>query len=90
MTRQFRRQVTRIKLRTTAQKRCPPDFARRILAAYAAHPAVWTGRAAIGHDPRCNLVRGGTCNCDCDITLSLPGGQIVTVDVDGVRKETRQ
>jgi len=82
MTRQFRRQLTRIRLRTAAQKRCPADFARRILAAYVAHPAAWNGRAAIGHDPRCMLRCGGT--CDCDITLSLPDGQIVTVD------ETRQ
>ncbi|MDQ6868137.1 MAG: hypothetical protein M3178_06935 [Pseudomonadota bacterium] len=56
MTRQFHRQLTRIKLRTSAQQQVPATFARRILAAYAAHPAVWNGRAMIGHDPRCRFL----------------------------------
>jgi hypothetical protein len=88
--RQFRR-LQRIRLRTTAQKRCPPDFARRILVAYAAHPAVWNGRAMIGHDPRCNIVRGGTCNCQPDIHLTLPDGALVEIGRDGgMKRETRQ
>jgi hypothetical protein len=91
MTRQFRRQLTRIKLRTSAQKRCPASFERRMLAAYAEHPATMNGRAMIGHDPLCSFVHGGSCNCEPDITLSLPGSEVVEIDPAGrVRKESRQ
>jgi hypothetical protein len=87
--RQFHRR--NLRMRTAAQKRCPPDFMRRILAAHATSPFPSGYSTMIGHDPRCRFVRGGACDCDCDITLSLPDGQIVTVDVDGrVQKAARQ
>jgi hypothetical protein len=90
MSRQFHR-LQRIKLRTSAQKRCPAGFARRLLIADATSPFPIGYSTMIGHDPRCRFVRGGSCDCEPDITLSLPDGQIVTVDVDGrVQKAARQ
>ena len=89
MTRQFRRRSLR--MRTAEQKRCPASFERRMLAAYAEHPATMNGRAMIGHDPRCKFIRGGTCDCEPDIDLILPDGSLVETGHDGrVRKETRQ
>ncbi|HEY4847567.1 MAG TPA: hypothetical protein VIH87_07180 [Methylocella sp.] len=73
----------RLCLRTARQKQVPPDFARRmILAAHVTNP-LHHSRAMIGHDPNCPFVRGGTCSCVPDITLSLPGGELVTVDPTG-------
>jgi hypothetical protein len=87
--RQFRRRSLR--MRTAAQKRCPASLERRMLAAYAEHPATMNGRAMIGHAPNCRFARGGTCSCVPDITLSLPGCEVVEFDKDGrCRKETRQ
>jgi hypothetical protein len=85
------RQFRRIKLRTAAQKRCPPSFTRRMLAAYATSPfPIGYSRAMIGHDPRCKFVRGGPCDCVPHIHLTLPDGRLVEVDHDGgVKWETR-
>ena len=65
-----------------------PDARRR--GWKSARPHAGFGLAcypAIGHDPNCPFVRGGTCSCVPDITLSLPGGELVTIDPTGrVRK----
>jgi hypothetical protein len=88
MTRQFRRRSLR--MRTAAQKRCPVSFERRMLTAYAEHPATMNSRAMIGHDPRCKFVRGGACDCEPDIHLILPDGSLVEVDPAGrVEKAAR-
>ena len=87
--RQFHRR--NLRMRTAAQKRCPASFERRMLTAYAEHPATMNGRAMIGHDPRCKFVRGGACDCEPDIHLTLPDGSLVEIGHGGaVRKESRQ
>jgi hypothetical protein len=54
-----------------------------MLAAYVACPATMNGRAMIGHDPRCQFIRGGSCDCEPDIHLTLPDGSLVEGDPIG-------
>ena len=65
MTRQYRR-LTRIKLRTPAQKRCPPDFMARLIMAYSAHPWRRNADASIVHS--CQRWAG---NCACSFCRLL-------------------
>jgi hypothetical protein len=82
MTRQYRR-LTRIKLRTSAQRHVPADFNARIDRACRHWP--WHGypETSIIHSDSCPIRRGARCACTPEVYFEAPCGGLVEIDPTG-------
>ena len=73
------------------RERPPLHYSARLMAANAAFPLPRgeVSHAMIHHDSRCDIYKGGSCNCVPDVSIHRLGLPVIEVDPWGNAKEVK-